>query len=484
MKQFFVSILAVVSFAAFGAREHVANIQIAHVDELVKGVTQLGELTGNPMIGFMASQAISTLPQIKLFGPARDGESTLFATYADPEKLNAQLDKNDVAVAALYPIAQSKADFLATHPDATEKAGVITVKLDETTLAVVFSEDGKWVAWSDKKALSKRVIKEVKTASRAMNGDLAKVVVLPKGIKMFADSLADKMAKEKKDSPEYCKLAELEMWSKGISSVAIGVRVNEAGLDARVLAKITKGGTLETLCTKGIEDSAWNALDPKALSASLMAADVGGEYISWDKIESVLKKHGLDASFISVKEPVKNYGVYTLDIPALCEYITKDAEKIAGIDLAALMGDLGGLQSASTKGFKSPACGASFSIKGASPKTTPKARFESTLPEAKGKTLCKADVVSLYSTIKAILPAVLAKLESDERAAIEPLVKALPEEGAGAVASALWREQDAFRGIVRVSADEFKGITACVNVFMAYQMSQAMQGVETIENEE
>ncbi len=482
MKKFFVLILAAMSFTAFGAREHIANFQIAHVDELVKGVTQLGEMTDNPMIGFMASQAISTLPQIKLFGPARSGESTLFATYADSEKLDAKLDKNHVEFAALYPIAQSKADFLAAHPDATEKGGVITVKLDEKPLAVVFSEDGKWVAWSDKCEIALEALKEIKAASRKMNGDLAKVVVLPKGIKMFEDSLAAKKLKVKKDSPEYSKLVELEMWSKGISSVAIGVRIDESGLDARVLAKTVKGGELEALCTKGIEDSAWNALDPKALTASLLAADCGGEYISWDKIESILKKHGLDTSYVSVKEPVKHYGVYMFDVSALYEYIDKNAEKIAKLDLPAMMVDFSGLQNgALSKDFKSPACGASFLVKGASPKTTPKARFEKTLPEAKGKTIIKVSVGSLYLTIKAILPVVLAKLESAERTAIEPLLKSLPEEGEGAIASALWREKDAFRGILRVSADEIKGIFACVNVFMAYQMSQAMQNENMTE---
>ena len=109
---------ASLSLASFGALEKVGTLQIADVDSLVKGISTLGEFTGNPMLGIMASQSVWKIPQIRLFGNGRQGEPMAYVAYAEADGKSCEIE--DLRLVSLYPIAQTKQAFVEAHPDAVE----------------------------------------------------------------------------------------------------------------------------------------------------------------------------------------------------------------------------------------------------------------------------------------------------------------------------------------------------------------------------
>jgi len=109
---------------------------------------------------------------------------------------------------------------------------------------------------------------------------------------------------------------------------------------------------------------------------------------------------------------------------------------------------------------------------GYTPKFSSSARFAATLPEAKGKKLCSATVLSLSALLQAIVPPMMATLPEKERAEIAPLLAFLPKETAGGIASMGWRENEEVRMMLRISADELKGISSAVTAVMAMESAQ------------
>ena len=78
MKKLLVCLFAAVALTASAAWQKVATLQVADVNSLVQGVNKLGELTGNMMLGTMASTALTERPGSELFGPGRDKTALTF----------------------------------------------------------------------------------------------------------------------------------------------------------------------------------------------------------------------------------------------------------------------------------------------------------------------------------------------------------------------------------------------------------------------
>ena len=118
---------------------------------------------------------------------------------------------------------------------------------------------------------------------------------------------------------------------------------------------------------------------------------------------------------------------------------------------------------------------ASLSMVGYSPKFSAAARFAATLPEAKGKKLCSAGVLSLSALLQATLPPMMAIMPEKERAEAAPMLAFLPKETAGGIATMGWRENEEIRMMLRISADELKGISSAVTAVMAMEAAQEKQ---------
>ena len=62
---------------------------------------------------------------------------------------------------------------------------------------------------------------------------------------------------------------------------------------------------------------------------------------------------------------------------------------------------------------------------------------------------------------------------------MQPLLATLPPSGKGGFAAYAWQADDAsWQGVLRVSPDEIKGLSACFNVAAGYMMMQQMKAME------
>ena len=114
----------------------------------------------------------------------------------------------------------------------------------------------------------------------------------------------------------------------------------------------------------------------------------------------------------------------------------------------------------------------SLAMIGHAPKFSASARFAATLPEAKGKRLCSAGILSFSALLQAVVSPMMAALPEKERAEIAPMLAFLPKETAGGIASMGWRENEEIRMMLRISADELKGISTAVTAVMAMSAAQ------------
>jgi len=486
MKKLLFVALSAFALTSFGAWEKVGSIRIADIETLVKGVTKLGEFTGNQTLGIMASQAISKAKPFDFFGPGRPGVAMSFEFFMDSEELSEDpleaLDSLECAI--LYPVAQTKAEFLAAHPNAVDTNGYVRVCVcekddedeededDETY--VVFSPDGKWVGYSDDLDQAKLALKGIKAAEKKLDGDLAKVVISPKGLTAITCALEhidEEGALKKKDRKQMEMALEL---LKQMAAGSVGLRINECGLDIHGAVKAVQGSALSKIGKKTLDPNAWKTSGADALFASENAADAGVKTGSWTEVSSILKKYGIDTPFLSVVEPSPNYAVFTVDVPGAIEYfkcssnvVKKLKDKKLGEELAALG------QTKELIPLKGPAAGCAVEIKGFKPVADAATRFEATLPEAKDKPVYTRAFFSYYSLFKALTPVILANIDKEVRTMLEPLLAALPPEGEKGLAYAAWREKEAHQFILRIGADEFKGVSACIATFSAIRMQSA-----------
>ena len=490
-----VSLVAAVSLslASFGALEKVGTLQLADVDSLVKGISTLGEFTGNPMLGIMASQAVWKIPQIRLFGNGRPGEAMAYVAYAETDGKSCAIE--NLRFATLYPVAQSKQDFTAAHPDAVEEGGVLRMHKDgDNSFAfVAFSDDGKWASAGEDRDSVVRALEDIKSASRKMEGTIVRLSLPRRGLSAFAElaeeasKLTDDASKVAKTSSEVEKTQALlakmrEQRQQQIATVVsnftdcvIGIGASDRGLDVRFALKPVKGSAYDGIGRKTLP-SDWISYTSTAVFAADSAACLyNNADVTWDEIAAVLAKYGIDCSFVSHKRLSEASDMYTIDAAAACAAIKKvseNAEKISK-DGDGLFMDL----LAFTNRFSSipdpgkHAHGGALVLKGFKPIADVQTRFERTLPEAKRKPLFSRCFLSYYSAFKGLVPVILANVEEEQRAMLAPMLNSLPPEGPGGIAMAQWRDGALFRGILRVAPDEFKGLAAGMTLFTTMKMN-------------
>jgi len=484
---------ASLSLASFGALEKVGTLQIADVDSLVKGISTLGEFTGNPMLGIMASQSVWKIPQIRLFGNGRQGEPMAYVAYAEADGKSCEIE--DLRLVSLYPIAQTKQAFVEAHPDAVEEDGVLRLHKDgETSFGfVAFSEDGKWASAGDDKAAVVRALGDVKSASRKMEGTIVRLSLPRKGLSAFAElaeeasKLSEEASKIAKESPDHAKAQaalanirgqqrqQLSTVISNFTDCVIGIGAGERGLDVRFALKPVKGSVCDGLGRKALPAD-WISYTSTAVFAADDAVGFGDKGVKWEEIASVLAKHGIDFSFVKHKRPSEASDVYTVDAEAACAAIKKMAESAENIskDGEGLFTDLLAFTNRCCSALPDPgrpAHGTALVLKGFKPVADIQTRFERTLPEAKRKPLFSRCFFSYYSIIKGLVPVILANVEEEQRAMLAPMLNSLPPEGPGGIAMAQWRDGSLFRGILRIAPDEFKGLAAGITLFTTMKMN-------------
>ena len=414
--------------------ERVATVQVADTAALVQGISKLGELTGNAMIGMMASQAIAQNPYAEMLDAPREGAGMTFVLF---------VENGNTDMAVLYPVSISKAQFLKSCEGAVESNGLIKAE----SSFVAFSKDGKWAAVGDNPRRARAALKETAIAEKKIDGDLVRIRV--DNIRAIKDQVSDMLSA--------CGNGKLKEQIDSIASVVAAVKVGNRGLDFRMSFKVTEGSAFDKTGKTPLDPGYFSFAGPDAIMAQAVAKNVGAEYFDSADLVKVLAKHGIDiSSFYDDKgsEDDKNIGRFVIDVPALVKYFKQfDAGKIDG---EKLLEDIGKIKK---DGESNPEMKCSYALKGHKPIASVEERFALTMPEAKGKNVIGASFLSLGSIVKVVMPAVLAQADKNVKQQLSPLVAMLPPEAKGGTAHIIWRDGATFKMIVRISPDEFKALS-------------------------
>ena len=481
MKKSLIAICALVSFAASAAWEQAGAIKVADASAFTKAVAKLGEVTGNQMLSAMTMGFFANPPGAEFFGPMRPGAAAMLPVFVDMAALdkNKKGDENgdSIEFAVLYPVVQPKAEFLKAHPDAVETNGFFLVKAGpffEVETYVGFSPDGKWAAASDKPWQVKDALAEIDEAEKPLGGDLVRICVAEKGMVALRKALTDLTADAKKNKQPYDN--SLEMLAAGVASCYLGLAVSDRGIDLHGAFKPVAGTEVAKLGLHLLSADPFAFAPTNAIIAS-STIDFKKEspLKTWKAVEKILNRHGLESSFFKT-EGSDDLLAMTIDTPAYLKYLQGDATNaLEKLDVEKLTEDLMGINAGaggtSLKAAETPQK-ASLSMVGYSPKFSAAARFAATLPEAKGKKLCSAGVLSLSALLQATLPPMMAIMPEKERAEMAPMLAFLPKETAGGIATVGWRENEEIRMMLRISADELKGISSAVTAVMAMESAK------------
>ena len=441
--------------------ERVGTVQFADTATLVQGISKLGEMTGNAMLGMMASQAIAQNPYAELLDAPREGAGMTGVVF---------IENGNLEAAILYPVSVTKAQFLKSCEGAVESNGLIKAE----SSFVAFSKDGKWAAVGEHPRRTRAALKDIATAEKKLDGDLVRIRIdnmgairekLDCGPMAFCFSVKDDKQKAQIDS---------------IVGFLAALKVGDKGLDFRVSFKVSEGSALDKVGKSALAPGYFSFAAPNAIMAQAVAKNCDAEYLDSADLVKVLAKHGIDiSSFYDDKgsEAGTNIGRIVIDGPALVKYFKQfDAGKIDG---EKLLEDIGKIKK---DGESNPEMKCSYALKGHKPIASVEERFALTMPEAKGKNVIGASFLSLGSIVKVVMPAVLAQADKNVKQQLSPLVAMLPPEAKGGTAYILWRDGATFKMIARISPDEFKALSPLMAGAMT--LGSAMHAVPSAGDDE
>ncbi len=284
---------------------------------------------------------------------------------------------------------------------------------------------------------------------------------------------------------------------KGLSTAKVAVRLDSAGLamtgDVQIKADSPYAQSYKDALPKG---QFFAAVAKDALWASDYAANAGGSQAKAFCLEAIqlVEKYGVQTTNWLVRTETPAAAQLTLDLAALMAYIEAEDEKktFEKIEPKQFMTEYCALaEKYETAGVeKGPACALSLGLKGFTPKYPIAQRFAKTLPEAAEHPVAAVSLCSVYSMVKAIVPTLVdlaAKeddVDADDLANAQMILKMLPEEGEGAIASMLWRDGDTFKVMLRVSADEVRSLGSLVTTLSGLVMGAATKARHSFELED
>ena len=492
MKKMIVAFAAIVSLAVSAATwERAGSLQLADTTGLTTAVAKLGEISGNQMLGAMAAAYLSQLPTSEFFGPMRQGGSVAFALYLDmdafakagtgDEEALDDLDDDAVKYAVIYPMALPKDEFMKLHEGAVETNGLVRVKGlpvgdadDDDFTCVAFAEEGKWAVASEDPDMVALALKDLPSLVKTMDGDVVRYSATPKGFEALRNvvDMAAKMCEDDDDTINKEDLKTAIDLVKGLNSLRVALRVGDAGVDFLGGYSVIEGTTLSKMGATTFSAGSLSEAGGDAVSFSKTSLAKANVEQQWNAVSGVLAKHKIDTSSF-IKWQFAPATRLTVDLPALVSW-AKAAETngLDEVDFDEISDDLASALAGKCKCEPATApesCAIAFA--GFKPQFSAAGRFNATIPEAAGKQLVSASVLSLGGIVQAVLPSVLASLDAETRAMVAPMAALLPKEAKCGLASALWRESDgSFAGIMRISADEIKGIGASAGAIMAASM--------------
>ena len=472
MKKSFLAVLAVAfTFAVQAEWKVIGTAQVADTVTLAQSISKLGEFTGNAMLGMMAVGALNDLPGTAAFGPARKGAATLYPFFVE----NGQYE-----FALLYPVAITKEDFMGRFPDAVESNGLIRVTCPfngsgRSVHYVAFSQDGRWVGMSDKPQQARLALKEITDAEKPLDGDMAKFRIRRRGLDEFVKGGEQEMDVRTKDLVSQ------------VNGVVFGIRVSDKGLDFRGAVKTVEGSELAKVGLKPLAENPLAFAGRDAVFVGASAENCGYEPVEkcWNEVKPMIEKTGLKLDWLEFVQ-TNDVSRFTLDVDGLFACIKSmegKADSKIGEKLMEELKQYVAAKDAKKLKAEGPAINCEFTLKGYAGRFLPAQRFAYTLPEVADKKPFSVGFFSVYSLIRAVLPAI-AKVAPDQVPGIEAVIAMLPEEGQGGMAYALWADKGYLRLFVRIGADEFKAVSAGFAAFMAMSAANNAAGGDEEDDEE
>lgn len=486
MKKILAVAVFALGFCANAAVEKVLTIQVADKNTLIQAATKAGELVGYPMLGTMATMGLAENPINQELGEFREGENALILVYLDPDKVTKADDvANAFAGAALvYAPAKSKQDLLTSKEGLTETDGVITEKDEDG--AVVYSADEKWAACGSSAEYAKLALAEIAAAQKPMDGDFVRVAFTKPFVKIYGLAIEECLKDMEKTGIAFKTMPSIMEIVSMVESGWYGLRIGDAGLDARCTVTPVAGSELSKLGLKPLEGDVLAFAPADAVLAGASAEGCGSDctkaFALYDAIVAAVKESGVNTDWYkSVKEGTIVKVV--CDVAAAVKYFkSEEGSKAAdAVDTDALRQKIQAkIQALATDDLykldpASPASSVSISVPGADSKVSMSALFAKVLPEAAAAKPVSVGVIRYYSALKALAPTFVALVPEEANASIlKAGVAALPSDDNSAIAVATYREGDDFKMFGRISAQEIRGFAALFNTGIAYfSMMQA-----------
>ena len=521
MKKLTMIIALGLALCANAATEKLFHAKVADLNGLVRTAAKAGELVGYPMLGSMASMAIAeNNPLAKWVGPLRDGEAVSVVFYGDAEKLSAKDepldidDDDDVEFAFLLAPQKSKEEFLASRPGLAEKDGAIEIDMslddddedysddddddddadadepgeadggDEADAGnkgyIVFSADGKWACLGSTAEFAKKAVEsELDYARQGLGDAFVGFGATKAGMKLVNKSAAtalEEQLKAQKGTDEDRKAVKnvvdvLAMIESIESSLALG----DAGLDFKCSIKSIEGTELAKLGLTPIEGDGLAFAQPDAVFAYSSAANSG--YMGGEpgkqlmELVQLIAKYGLKTDWLAAEDEAAS--CWRLDLPAAVKYISGEgAEAFGKIDPEKFVAEWRAIGAKMT-GFtaEGPASRFAFALAGSNVKLSPSARFARVLGDVSAKKPYRVSVYALYASVKAVLPLMIETGADEEMLPkLKVMVAALPTNEDGAIAAACWRDGADIDFLLRISADEIRGVAAIATNFFTFLM--------------
>lgn len=462
MKKILAVLSAALALSASASWERVGSLQVADMTVVGQSVGTLGMMCGNPMASAALAASVADMRTVKIFGPMRPGASMVFSLFMDggtlPAKESGDATLQSLEYAILYPMARSRAEFMKMHSGSFETNGLAvvrkTIDSDQTndTTYVAFSADGQWAGASDSPEQAAAALADIGIALKPMDGDVVRVRVNDSGINAVASAL------ERSEDANPHALALV----KSVSSCSCGLRIGEKGVDIRMRINPVAGSELAKIGKVSLP------ADPLAFAGKtgIMVQSAGpdcGNFTPdldalWPELTKILDKQGLAPDTFVTREKVAGGDRLTFDMAMLVKLLGELDSKKREFDGEMLAKDLLALEGNKPFAAKGPARACAFGIKGFESAWPASERFATTLPEAAALKPYEVRFVSVTSLFKALVPVLVSKMPEESRAAMGSALATMAVESKGGIASAAWSDTDSFFNMVRISADEIRGV--------------------------
>ena len=206
-KQFVVCLVALGAWCVRAEIRPACTVTFADLPTIASQVASLGTGTKDPILTQLVPSAIRNQGAAKFFGPMSPGSVGVAVCYVDAARLarliqqlngrgrKPSADEFDRAKwwSVLYPVAITKAAFLAKHPDAVpQKNGALRIppgRHSRRTLYAFFTPDGKWAALGPTAMIAAHTPAAAAGAlRRPLGGDLAFIQMGPSGARALFQS--------------------------------------------------------------------------------------------------------------------------------------------------------------------------------------------------------------------------------------------------------------------------------------------------------